>query len=101
MKMSNPWFVNAMDRIEEEFFDEFMDELNEFIFVSMTEMRGKQKRTLHEAAESINCAMHGRDLIKLMDDEYEDLSYDQFYSENVELVQQVMKRMLREAADRW
>lgn len=101
MKNSQPWFIDAMDRLEAEFFDQFMDDMNEQLFCVMTEMMGNQKRTMHEAAEQINCAMHGRDMIKLMDDEYEDLSYDQFYMENVELVQQLMKRMLREAAERW
>lgn len=97
--MKQPWFIDALDRMVEEFYDQFENEMSETMFVFMTEEAGRQKRTLCEAAEMINASMHGRDITKLMDDEYEDLPYDEFFMQNSDLCQQVMTRMLRRYAD--
>ena len=103
MKTSSayPWFIDATDRLIEEFYDQFESELHETLFVIMTEQVGNQQRTLCEAAEQINCAMHGRDLFKLMDDEYEDLPYDEFFMQNSDLCQEVMTKMLKKFSEKF
>ena len=100
--MSNaPWFIDAIDRMVEEFYDQFENEMSESMFVFMTEQNGRHKRTLCEASEAINLALHGREWMKLADDEYEDLPYDQFFMQNSDLTAQVMARMLRKFADEY
>ena len=83
----------------EEFYDQFEDEMSELIFHIQTEMRGRNKRTLHEACEQVNLALHGLEWDKLADDEYEDLPYDKFFMENCDLTAQVMERMIKRYAE--
>lgn len=100
MAMSNqPWFIDAMDKLEEEFYDQFENELSEYMFVFMTEAMGRMKRSPHEAAEQINIAILGRDMNKMCDDEYEDMSYDEFFMQNADLAGQLMTRLIRRYAE--
>ena len=96
-----PFFIDAIDRMIEEFYDQFENEFSEQMFLFMTEENGRRGRTLCEASESINGAIHGHDMMKLMDDEIEELPYDEFFMQNADLSGQVMARLIRKFAEEY
>ena len=100
--MSNqPWFIDALDRMVDEFYPTFQDELAEQMFIATTEMSGPNNRTPHEAAEEINRAIHGKDMQKICDDEYDELQYDEFFMQNCDLTAELMTRMIRKFAEEY
>ena len=100
--MSNqPWFINALDRMIDEFYDQFENEMHEQMFLFMTEAAGSRGRTLCQASEDINGALHGHNMIELQDDEIEELPYDKFFMQNADLSGQVMKRIIMRYADEY
>ena len=96
-----PFFIDAIDRMVEGFYDQFENEFGEAMFLFMTEAMGRQRRTLCEASEAINGAIHGHDMFKLLDDEIEELPYDEFFMQNADLSGQVMARLIRRFADEY
>ena len=101
MKNNQPWFIDALDRMVEEFYDQFENEMGEQLFMFLTEEMGRNKRTVFEAAEAINASIHGHSVNAIMDEEIESLPYDEFFQQNQDLAAQVMTRMIRRFADEY
>ena len=96
-----PFFINAVDRMVEEFYDQFENEFGEAMFLFMTEEAGRRGRTLCQASEDINGALHGHNMMELQDDEIEELPYDEFFMQNADLSGQVMSRLIRRFAEEY
>lgn len=93
--MTDPYFIDKLDTLIDEFYDQFENEMGELIFIFMTEINGRHKRTPHEAAEEINCAIRGLDMAKLIDEEYDHYSYDDGFMDSQKLASQIMDGLMK------
>jgi len=99
--MSQPYFIDKLDVLVDEFYDQFENEMGEYLFVFLTEAQGRHKRTMIEAAEDVNCAVRGLDMQKLVDEEYEHYSYDDGFQDSQQLSAEIMTRLLRKYAENY
>ena len=102
MKTMNnqPWFIDKLDKLVDEFYDQFENELGETLFVFMTEQAGRNKRTICEASEEIVAALEGERSIDIVNEEAKH-SYDYYFDQQSDLSQQIITRLIRRFADEY
>ena len=92
---------NIINELTEEFVKDFADQMNEEMFLYMTEgSRGKNNSTLIERVEEINAAMIGDSVDKLIDEEGS-MPYDEFFMENSEMSMRILQNMLTRFAENY
>lgn len=100
MAMNKPYFIDAADKLVDEFYGTFENEMSEQLFLYLTEENGSRKRTMMEAAEEVVMSLHGVSAEDYLNETAPE-DYDYYFMQASDLAAEIMTRVLRRYAEEY
>ena len=85
--MAQPYFIDATDKLVDEFYDQFENEMGEQLFMFIAEQGGRHRRTMIQAADEVVGAI------------YADPDSEEYFEQSQQLAGEIMTKMLRRYAE--
>lgn len=98
--MSNLYTIEIAKKLQEEFYGQFFDHINEAIRDFWMDHTGERGRTLEEAAMNVIAATEGYTIADIFDEKAE-YDADVYQMMIMDMTNEVCTKMLRKMADEW